>query len=266
MRVDARRMVRACRVPNGPVTMEVSIEGGVVGAAAWGPGAEQALDELPELLGTADDPDALRPRHRAIADLHRRFTGLRIGRTRSVTEAVIPAVLEQKVTGNEAWRVFRNLVRRFGDPSPGPHRLWLLPPPQRLTATPYFDFHAVGLERKRAEVIREVARLSHRLDRVDIESASRSLRSIPGVGAWTIAEVRARAFGDADAVSVGDYHLPKLVCWTLAGEREGGDDRMLELLEPYRGQRGRVLRLLELGGLRPPRRGPRMRSRALERI
>lgn len=259
-------MVRAGRVETGPATIEVSVGDGRVEAAAWGPGAELALDRVSDLIGAADDPGRLRPRHPVVSELHRRYAGMRIGRTRSLFEALVPAVLEQKITGHEAWRVFRMLVRRFGEQAPGPHRLRLLPPPEALAVTPYFDYHSVGLERRRAEVIRTLARLADRLERADVDHASRLLRSIPGIGAWTVAEVRLRALGDADAVSVGDYHLPSLVTWTLAGEPKGTDRRMLELLEPYRGQRARVMRLLELGAPRPARRAPRMRARHLERF
>ena len=90
------------------------------------------------------------------------------------------------------------------------------------------------------------------------------LRAIPGIGPWTAAEVGMRAFGDPDAVSVGDFHLPNMVAWALAGEPRGTDERMLELLEPYRGQRGRVLRLLELSGVGPPRRAPRLSPQPID--
>ncbi len=97
------------------------------------------------------------------------------------------------------------------------------------------------------------------------EDAYRLLLAIPGVGPWTAGEVGRAALGDPDAVSVGDYHLPSLVAWLLAGERRADDARMLELLEPYRGQRGRVIRLLEAAGTWPPRRGPRMPARSIDR-
>jgi 3-methyladenine DNA glycosylase/8-oxoguanine DNA glycosylase len=266
MTLDAGRMVRATRVPTGPATTEVSVQGGVVEAAAWGPGAEQALDELPDVLGVGDDPTALRPRHRLLSGLQRRFAGLRIGCTRSVFEAAVPAVIEQRITGHEAWRVFRTMVRRFGERAPGPHGLWLLPSPETIASLAYFDLHNIGLERRRAETIRTLARLVDRYERVEPERAMHVLGSVPGVGPWTLAEIGLRAHGDADALSVGDYHVPSLVTLALAGEGKGSDDRMLELLEPYRGQRARVVRLLELGGPRRARRGPRLRSRSLERI
>jgi 3-methyladenine DNA glycosylase/8-oxoguanine DNA glycosylase len=92
------------------------------------------------------------------------------------------------------------------------------------------------------------------------------LRAFPGIGPWTAAEVGMRAFGDPDAVSVGDFHIPNMVAWALAGEPRGTDERMLELLEPYRGQRGRVIRLLELAMFEAPRYGPRLAPRRIDGI
>jgi 3-methyladenine DNA glycosylase/8-oxoguanine DNA glycosylase len=127
----------------------------------------------------------------------------------------------------------------------------------------------LGVERRRAEAIRGAATRADLLEALvglQLQAAYARLTSLPGVGPWTAAEVGRAAFGDADAVSVGDYHLPNLVAWVLAGEPRGDDARMLELLEPYRGQRGRVVRMLELSGLRAPRYGPRMAPRSIATI
>jgi 3-methyladenine DNA glycosylase/8-oxoguanine DNA glycosylase len=87
------------------------------------------------------------------------------------------------------------------------------------------------------------------------------LERVPGVGQWTSAETVAVSHGDPDAVSVGDYHLKHLVVWHLTGRPRGSDEEMLELLEPFRPHRGRVIRLLETLGW-PPRFGPRMPLRS----
>ena len=84
---------------------------------------------------------------------------------------------------------------------------------------------------------------------------------MPGIGRWTSAEVRQRAHGDADAVSLGDYHVARSIGWALVGEQTD-DDAAAELLEPYAGHRYRVQRLLELAGVRHPQHGPRMAPRA----
>ena len=62
---------------------------------------------------------------------------------------------------------------------------------------------------------------------------------------------------------MGDYNLPRQVCWVLANERDGDDARMLELLAPYAGQRARVVLLIESVGLRPARRSPRYAPRQI---
>lgn len=272
MRLDVDGTVwRATRTVHGPATLRIDRLPGGHGlhVSAWGPGATEAIDHAPALLGLDDDPAALAPRHPAVADAVRRLPGLRIGRSGAVLEALVPAILEQKVTGDEARRTFRALVIRHGEPAPGPGGLRLQPAPATLARMPYHAFHPLGLERRRADVIRAVAAEAARLEAtlgLTPEAADAALRAFPGIGPWTSAEVRLRAHGDPDAVSVGDFHLPNLVAWALAREPRGTDERMLELLEPYRGQRGRVIRLLELGGIRAPRYGPRMPGRRIETL
>jgi 3-methyladenine DNA glycosylase/8-oxoguanine DNA glycosylase len=158
------------------------------------------------------------------------------------------------------------MIRRWGEPAPGPAGLRLPPRPAALARLPYHELHRVGIERKRADTIRRVAREAGRLDPMaplGPVAVKARLESIVGVGPWTSAEVGAVALGDPDAVSVGDYHLPNLVAWALAGEPRADDTRMLELLEPYRGQRGRVQRYLEVGRVTAPRYGPRMAPRRI---
>jgi 3-methyladenine DNA glycosylase/8-oxoguanine DNA glycosylase len=214
-----------------------------------------------------DTPDAFTARHEVLREVVRRLPGLRLPRTRRPFEALLPAVLEQKVTGVEARASYRAIIRRHGAPAPGPARLWLQPSAETLGNMPYHAFHPLGVERRRAGVIVAAARLAGRLERAaNAADAYRLLRSVPGIGPWTTAEVGRVAFGDPDAISVGDYHLSHLVGWALAGERNADDARMLELLEPYRGQRGRVQRLLEAAALYPPRRGPRMAPRAIANL
>ena len=225
------------------------------------------LEHVPAFIGL-NDVSTVVPAHRAVRELQHRLPGLRIGASYAVLEALVPAILEQKVTSYEAHQSFRRLAYAFGEPAPGPMRLRVPPDPCVLAAQPYWVFHRYGVERKRADVIRAVCARSKRLEEcLDLLTAEGNarLRSFKGVGAWTVAEVRARAMGDADAVSVGDLHLPHLVAWTLAGDTYADDARMLELLEPYRGQRGRVIRMIECGSRRP-RRVPRPRVRAIQAI
>jgi 3-methyladenine DNA glycosylase/8-oxoguanine DNA glycosylase len=230
-------------------------------AQAWGPGAGWLLEALPGLLGAADDPSGFRPEHPVLAEAVRRHAGFRVGRSGRVLEALVPAVLEQKVVGLEAFRAWRLLLRRFGLPAPGPAPagMRVCPPAATWAAIPSWEWHRAGVEGIRAATIRAAARVAGRLEQLAVRSpadADRALRSLSGIGVWTSAEVRQRAFGDPDAVSVGDYNLPGAVGWALAG-RVVDDAGMLELLAPYAGHRYRATRLIELTGIRPPRRGPR---------
>ncbi len=269
IRVSRAEAWRATRTPEGAATTRFLVEGDTVRVTAWGPGARWAVSAAPALLGLADDPGLLEPHHDVVAELKRRLSGLRIGRSGAVLEALIPAIIEQKVTGLEAWRAHAALVRAYGEPAPGPGRLRVPPSPAVLARLPYYAFHRLGLERRRADTIRRACAVNDRLEEiVDMPpaDATRRLTAIPGVGQWTAAEVVQTALGDPDTVSVGDYGLPSLVAWVLAGEPEADDARMLELLEPYRGQRSRVVRLIEAGAGWRPRRAPWPEARSIAAI
>ncbi|WP_309648967.1 DNA-3-methyladenine glycosylase 2 family protein [Nocardioides sp.] len=265
---DAGRHWRGIRTPEGPATLCVAArpgEGEVLGEA-WGPGAVWALDGLPALLGADDDWSAFEPRHPVLAEVRRQHPHARLGRTGLVMEALVPAIIEQKVTGQEAFAGFRMLVHRFGERAPGPgadRKLWLQPTPEVLRTIPSWEWLRLHVDPARSRTIVTVARVAPALERtasLSGEEAERRMRSIPGIGAWTSAEVRQRAFGDPDAVSFGDYHVCKDVGWALTGTPF--DDEQLEaFLEPWRPQRGRVPALVALGGLHRPRHGARMAPR-----
>ena len=262
-RVDAAGAIwRTSRTPDGPATLRVSSEiAQRIRGTAWGPGAGWSLDRLPDLLGARDDPEAFRPEHPRLRELAARYPGLRIGRTGRVLEALVPAVLEQKVVGKEATRAWRLLLTWYGTPAPGPAPAGMRVPPAAATwaAIPSWDWHRAGVEGIRAVTIAGAARVASSLERICAlpgPEADQMLQSLPGIGPWTSAEVRQRACGDPDAVSVGDYHLPSMVGWALAGE-PADDAAMLALLAPYAGQRHRAARLIEVSGSGPPRRGPR---------
>jgi 3-methyladenine DNA glycosylase/8-oxoguanine DNA glycosylase len=258
----------AFRTPDGPATLR--IRHGVVGTVrvdAWGPGADAAIASAPRLIGVDDRPEDLVARHELVHELQRCLAGVRLPSLGRVFDALLPAILEQKVTGGEARHAYRQLIRRYGEAAPGPGGLWLAPSPADLAALPYHAFHPFGVERRRAEVIRRAAAaLAPRLQGLAPDEVRRRLAAIDGIGPWTVAEVMRVSFGDPDAISVGDYHLPNVVAWALAREPRADDARMLELLEPYRGQRARVQRLLEVSGIWPPKYGPRAPVRSIAAI
>jgi endonuclease III len=260
---------RASRTPDGPVSVRFAETAGGIEVEAWGPGARWLLDRTAAWCGAEDDDAGFDPQRGLVRDLWRGHAGLRIPRTGLTTERLIPVILEQKVTGNEARRAYRRLVTALAEPAPGPLGLVLPPDPERVATLPYYAFHPFGVERRRAELLRHVCARAAWVDEaaaLPIDAAEDRLATVQGIGPWTVAEVARLAFGDADAVSVGDYHVPNIVAWALAREPRGSDERMLELLEPYRPHRGRVQRLLEVSGIRAPAFGPRMGPRAIDRI
>lgn len=261
IRLGRHEVWRASLTPEGPGTIRLLRADGGVAASAWGAGAGWLIERATDMVGANDLPPSFADAHPVLAAIARAHPGLRLPRTYRPFEALLPAICEQKVTGREARAAFQAIVRNHGRPAPGPGGLRLPPEPGILAAQPYFAFHRFGLEQRRADIICRAAALAPRLEGKPPADVERLLRSVPGIGPWTVAEVMRVSFGDADAVSVGDYHIPSLVAWALAGERKADDARMLELLEPYRGQRGRVQRLLEISGIYPERRGPRMAPR-----
>lgn len=265
-RVDSGGAVwRTSLTPDGPATIRVTPAGDrQAQARAWGPGAAWIVNALPAQLGADDDLSGFDPGgHPVLAATARRHPGLRVGRSGRLMEALVPAILEQKVVSIEAHRAWKILLLKYGTepPGPAPHGMRVFPDPKTWRSIPSWDWHRAGVEGVRAQTIIRAATVAGRLERL-LEGApgeaSRKLRTISGIGPWTAAETLQRAAGDPDAVSVGDYNLPRAVGWALAGRREMDDDAMLELLEPYRGHRYRVTRLIELSGSRAPRRGPRM--------
>ena len=260
-------MWRTSRMETGPVTVSViQVDSRTVDAEAWGPGAEEMLATLPRALGADDDSSGFALAHPAIADAHRRFPGLRVPRTGRLLEALIAAVIEQRVVGKDATDSWRRLLLRHGDPAPGPapEGMRVFPTHETWAALPSWEWHRAGVDPQRYRTAHACARVGAQLERVastngdDKPAAYRALRSIPGVGVWTAAETGFRALGDADAVPFGDYHLGHLVGVGLVGRRLHHDDEIAEALEPYRPQRYRAVRLLELSPLvRLERRGPR---------
>lgn len=257
----------ATRTPDGPGTLALRRSGGELTATGYGPGADWVVERADAVAGLRDDVSGfadLAAAHPVVARLARTHRGLRLPATGQIFPRLLRAIFEQKVTGKEAYRAYAATVRHFGSRAPGPvATLWTPPDPAVVAAAPYWVFHPFGVEQRRAETLRRAAALTDRLERcADAAEATRRLTAIAGIGAWTAAEVVRVAYGDPDAVSVGDYHIPNMVAWALAGEPRADDARMLALLEPFRGHRGRVCVLLEAAGRHAPRFGPRMPLRS----
>lgn len=250
----------ACLTPTGPGTLALSVRGARVLAEAWGDGADWLLDSVPTLLGRDDDWSGVDlAAYPHLERVLRGCPGLRLCATGLVLDSLVPAVLEQKVTGSEARRAWRHLLRKYGTapPGPAPAGMRVPPSPRVLLDVPTWDWHRFGVDLRRQNAIRAAASVAPRLEQSTRSDVLTRLRIVPGIGEWTAAETAQRAFGHPDAVSVGDYHIKHYVTYALTGRPRGTDDEMLALLAPWAGQRQRVVRLIELSGLAAPRFGPR---------
>lgn len=260
---------RATRTPEGTATVNISRpDRDRVLVHTWGTGGDWICQRAERWLGLEDDPNEFITDHRLVRRLHHLNPGARFGATGLVSEALWAAIFAQKVTGREATRSIRALIRKWGEPAPGPEMgVRLLPTPEMLASLAYYDLHPLGVERKRAETLLRAARWHTRIQRTsDLPAAEarRFLEHLPGIGRWTSAKTVAVSHGDADAVAVGDFHLKNVVAWHLEGRPRGTDEEMMVLLEPFRPHRGRVVRLLERAGP-APKFGPRMPLRDFRR-
>ena len=261
---------RTARTPDGPGTLrlhhEPAPQGDRVVAHAWGPGAGWLLAGLPDLLGAADDPSDFEVHHEPLRRVARVHQHWRVARSRLVIDSLVPAIIEQRVTGKQAFGAYRQLVRRYGEPAPGPAdviaslRLMVAPDIAAWRRIPSWEWLRAGVDGRRADTVQRVLQVAPRLEECITfppEKAWQRLRSVPGVGVWTAAETMQRAAGDADAVSFGDYHVAKDIGHALTGTAV--DDLGLEqLLRPYAGHRYRVQYLVMAGRLGAPRHGARL--------
>jgi 3-methyladenine DNA glycosylase/8-oxoguanine DNA glycosylase len=265
MRFDGDAIWRTATTPAGSVTLHLVQRDGAIHATAWGDGAETAIAGVPELCGHGDDWSELDvSRSALLTEVLRASVGLRLTRTNAVLEAMVPAILEQKVTGLEARRAWRILVTKYGalPPGPAPAGMRVIPTAEVWRRIPSWEWHRAGVGPQRSDAIMRVSKVAAALERTlalgrgGVIVASK-LRSIPGIGEWTAAETTQRSHGDPDSPSFGDYHLPSQVGLALTGTAVD-DDGMRELLEPYAGHRQRVMRLIEASGVQAPRRGARI--------
>jgi 3-methyladenine DNA glycosylase/8-oxoguanine DNA glycosylase len=271
IRLRPGEVVRASVTPDGPATVHVVQRSGrAFTAQAHGPGAGWALEHAPALVGGDDDLAGFDPAsHRFVARAHHARRALRIVRTGTVWDLLVPTILAQRVTGGEAARSWTRLVRQHGEPAPGPFGLRLGPSPAVCGALPDHVWHRLGVERSRAAAVRSAAKHAAKLERALALPRQERLRAfclVPGIGPWTTELTLRSAAGDRDAVEVGDFHVKNQVSWNLAGEPRGSDERMLELLDGFAGHRGRVVRLVTSAGQRPPAFGPRLRVVPVDRL
>lgn len=245
---------------DGPAALHLSRAGDAVVGRAWGPGGAELLQRMPHMLGDDDRPEGFDPEPGTVvaAQWRRRGSSWRVPATGLVFQTAVQAVLEQKVTGIESRRAWYRLCLEHGSAAPGPVPPGMRVAPDRaaVAAVPSWWWRSAGVDHARSGTVLRLART--RLPGEDAAAVGRRLAAVAGIGPWTVAEVAFRALGDADAVSVGDFHLANLVGYALAGRARSTDEQMLELLTPYNGHRHRAIRMIELSGVRQPRFGPKI--------
>lgn len=262
LRLARGRLDRATLTPEGPGTLTATWDTVARRAEVrtHGPGAQWLAGQAPATLGLLDDPAGFAPDRGPLRDLWRRYGGDRVGATGTLWHDLAWFVVQQRVARADAAAQWARLVRALGSPAPGVDGLLVPPSPQVVGRLAYEALHPLGIERQRATHLVEAARCAHRLHtRPDLAPATAlaTLGQVRGVGPWTLACLATVTYGSADTVVTGDSGIPSMVTWLLAGERRGDDARMLELLEPYRPHRYRVIRLAFAGRVHPPRRAPK---------
>lgn len=263
-RIDGAEHRRGIRTPDGPAALAFAQQGPRVSVRAWGPGADWALESAPRLLGLHDQPETFTTTDPMIGRLLATHGSPRFGASGLVIEALVPAVLEQKVIGQEAFASFRALLRRYGAPAPGPFTdLRCQPSAETIAAIPSWEWLQLGVDPARSKALVPAMKRASALSRLaerGAEEFTRGLISLPGIGRWTAAEVCQRAFGDPDAVSFGDYHVAKDIGWAVTGQ-PWDDDELASYLEPFRPHRARVVSLIYRAAGHRPRRGARLSLR-----
>lgn len=267
-RLQAGEFWRATHTPHGAGTLHIDFRGGEVRAEAWGPGGDWLVARAGAMTGDIDPGFEFVAAHPAIMSAQRDHGALRFGASFTLYHELLPTILGQRITAGEAIDQWRSLVQRLGAPAPGPADLRLPPAPEDLARRPAWWFHPLGIEAKRADPLRQLARHASKLfswAELPTYAAAEKLALIRGIGPWTIGSALSSALADADSVAVGDFHLKNIVGHALTGRARSTDDEMLQLLEPYRGQRGRVVRLLLAAGHSAPKFGPRQRILPMNR-
>jgi 3-methyladenine DNA glycosylase/8-oxoguanine DNA glycosylase len=251
-------VVFATNTPAGAASARFVHRDRVVEVDAWGDGAAHVLARAHTLAGLHDRPLEFAPQHSALAALARRYAGLRLSAGADPIEIAMHAVFGQRVTAGEARQSWWRFARRYGEPAPGPLELTTPPRAEIVVRLHRDNLLGVGLDLHRSRALIALAREADRLRATidDVERVSARLRTLPGIGPWTIALVRHFSYGDARAVPLGDWHIGRDLCFALSGEERGDDARMLELLAPFAGNEGRVWRLISAAGIHHPRRSP----------
>ena len=253
------RLVKAFRFEDNPCVLDAQVMDGRLNVHLRASGVLPSDDQVTRLFGL-HRPSLAVEGHPFLERISREKKGIHLGQSTHLGMDLIKTTFQQLIEWRDAATIWRRWILQAGTRIPGTD-LYCPPAYSEVNHHTLDLLHGCGLSRKRAALVREIARLGPRLDGWASESAStirRRLMSIRGIGAWTTEHCLGFSFNEDDVVVTGDFQLPHTVAWALAGQARGSDQRMLELLEPWAGRRWHVLRLIFASDIRAPRRGPRL--------
>lgn len=260
VRLTPGRFCRATLTPEGPGAITVRWQASRPEAhmRSTGPGGNWLMQQAPALLGLTDDITGFAPSNEPLRTIWAQRRGDRIGASGTIWHDLAFFIVQQRVARSSAAESWRRMVEVLGSPI-GEGEVIAPPEPSVIARLTYDQLHPFGIERRRGENLISAARFVSRLREpasLERDALLAKLGAVRGVGRWTLSCLSTFTFGAADAVIVGDAGIPSIVTWLLAREPRGSDARMLELLEPYRPHRYRVIRLAFASGVKPPRRAP----------
>jgi 3-methyladenine DNA glycosylase/8-oxoguanine DNA glycosylase len=256
--LSQNRLKKAFSCVDGTCVVEVTAETGGVHVRAEGAGEAEVVADLVDALGADDGSKVFTPDHPLLAKLHRAHAGLRLVRVPWRFDVACCAVLQQRVTVREAWQEWTRIAKKYGTrpKNDGSHDLFAFPGAHEIARMDSWRFEELGVDPKRTRAMIGLARDVVRRGTfgwTDRARVRKHMRAVRGIGVWTTEMTLGFGYGDPDALPLADLHLPHLVTWALARERPGTDERMEQLLEPYRGHRFRAVRLLLDAGIVVPR-------------
>lgn len=232
-------LARLLHVGEEPVCVRVWASGGAVRLRAEGrsqAGAATAIERMRFALGTDHD---LRPflrafrRDRLLGPLVRRRPWVRPRRRPEPFEALAWAVCEQLIESTRAAEIERRLVYRHG-PASG-CGLRDVPSAATISSLAPAEIEACGLAGRRSITLVKAARevAAGRADLREHETAWRRLRTIPGIGPWTLESLALHGQGRDDQIPAGDVAYLKLVGGLARLGRRATVDEVRDFFAPY---------------------------------
>ena len=199
-----------------------------------------AVERTRQLLDLDADPvavDAALGRDPVLRRGVRRHPGIRVPGHVDGDEVAIRAVLGQQVSVAAATRLAAVLTERYGEAITTSGSLCRRFPAAAVLAK--LDPEELPMPRARGRTLVELcsalANGTVRLDAAaDRDEVATSLRSIKGIGPWTVAYVRMRAMGDPDAFLPGDLALRRALEQLGRPSDERGATDVAQAWRPYR--------------------------------